>query len=84
LSSFMAIRTDRAGAEAIKIPTLLNSKLLIEIINNRFAVISQAPERSAYLRHLVGLVRIFLSVFGGKISEISSTPILAPKSAGRI
>jgi len=80
----MAIRTDRAGAEAIKIPTLLNSKLLIAIINKRFAMISQAPDKSAYLRQPVGLVRIFLSVLGGKRDETSNTPILAPKSAGRI
>ena len=80
----MAIRTDRAGADAINIPTLLNSKLLIAIINKRFPMISQAPERRAYLRQPVGLVNTFLSIFGGKINEISNTPILAPKSAGSI
>ena len=80
----MAIRTDRAGADAIKMPTLLNSKLLIAIINKRFAMISHVPERSAYLRQPTGLVNTFLSLFGEKINETSNTPILAPKSAGRI
>jgi len=80
----MAIRTDRAGADAIKMPTLLNSKLLIAIINKRFAMISQVPESSAYLRQPTGLVNTFLSLFGEKINETSNTPILAPKSAGKI
>ena len=80
----MAIRTDRAGAEAIKMPTLLNSKLLMAIINKRLAMISHVPERSANLRHPTGLVNTFLSLFGGKRDETSNTPILAPKSAGRI
>ena len=80
----MAIRTDRAGADAIKMPTLLNSKLLIAIKNKMFAKISQVPERSAYLRQPVGLVNTFLSLLGEKINETSNTPILAPKSAGRI
>ncbi len=80
----MAIRTDRAGADAIKIPTLLNSKLLIAIINKRFAMISHVPESSAYLRQPTGLVNTFLSLLGGKRNETSNTPILAPKSAGRI
>ena len=80
----MAIRTDRAGADAIKMPTLLNSKLLIAIINKRFAMISHEPESSAYLRQPVGLVNTFLSLFGEKINETSNTPILAPKSAGKI
>ncbi len=80
----MAIKTDRAGADAIKMPTLLNSKLLIAIINKRLAMISHVPERRAYLRQPTGLVNTFLSVFGEKINETSNTPILAPKSAGKI
>ena len=80
----MAIRTDRAGADAIKMPTLLNSKLLIAIINKRFAMISQVPERSAYLRQPTGLVNTFLSLFGEKIIEISNAPILAPNIAAKI
>ena len=80
----MAIRTDRAGADAIKMPTLLNSKLLIAIINKRFAMISQVPESSAYLRQPTGLVNTFLSLFGEKIIEISNAPILAPNIAAKI
>ena len=80
----MAIRTDRAGADAIKMPTLLNSKLLIANMKNRLAMISHVPERSANLRQPTGLVKTFLSLFGGKRNETSNTPILAPKSAGRI
>ncbi len=47
-------------------------------------MISHVPESSAYLRQPTGLVNTFLSVLGEKIIETSSTPILAPKSAGRI
>ena len=47
-------------------------------------MISQVPERSAYLRQPTGLVNTFLSLFGEKIIETSNTPILAPKSAGKI
>ena len=65
-------------------PTLLNSKLLIANMKNRLAMISHVPESSAYLRQPVGLVNTFLSVLGEKINETSKTPILAPKSAGRI
>ena len=36
----MAIRTDRAVADAMNMPTLLNSKLLIATINKMFAMIS--------------------------------------------
>ena len=65
-------------------PTLLNSKLLIAIINKMFAKISQVPERSAYLRQPTGLVNTFLSLLGEKINETSNTPILAPNNAGKI
>ena len=80
----MASKTDRAVADAMNMPTLLNSELLIATINKMFAMISHVPERRAYLRQPTGLVNTFLSVLGEKINETSKTPILAPKSAGRI
>ena len=36
----MAIRTDRAVADAMNMPTFLNSELLIATINKKFAMIS--------------------------------------------
>ena len=51
--NLIPIKAARAGAEAIKIPTLLNSKLAIANMKNRFADISQAPESSAYLRQFL-------------------------------
>ena len=47
-------------------------------------MISQVPDRSAYLRQPTGLANTFLSIFGAKITEISNTPILAPNRAGKI
>jgi hypothetical protein len=47
----MAIKADRAGAEAMKIPTLLNSRLLMASIKNIFATTSQRPESRANFCH---------------------------------
>ena len=80
----MATKTDRAGADAIMIATLFNSRLLIANIKNRLAMISNVPERIAYLRQPVGLVKSFLSSLGAKIKVKVITPILAPKRAGSI
>ena len=78
----MAIKADRAGAEAIKTPTLLNSKFVMAIMKNRFASISHEPESSAYF--FQPLVVVFWSLLGEKTIETSNTPILAPKRAAII
>ena len=48
-NNFMPIKEAKAGADAIKIPTLLKSKLLIAIRKKIFATTSNVPESSAYL-----------------------------------
>jgi hypothetical protein len=60
----MAIKAERAGAEAIKIPTLLNSKLLMASIKKIFATTSQRPEsRANFCQSLV----VGDGFLGGKI-----------------
>jgi hypothetical protein len=82
-SIFIAINVDRAGADAIKIPTLLNSRLLMAIIKNIFAITSQVPERSAYFLYSppFGITKPFL---GGKTKVRAKTPNLAPTKPPRI
>jgi len=82
-SIFIAINVDSAGADAIKIPTLLNSKLLMAIIKNIFAITSQVPERSAYFLYSppAGITKPFL---GGKTKDSAKTPNLAPTRPPRI
>jgi len=81
-SNLIAIKADRAGADAIKTPTLLNSKLVMAIKKSRLATTSNVPERSAYRFHPLPVVLSLL--FGEKIIETSNTPIRAPKRAAII
>ena len=77
----MPINEANAGVDAINIPTLLKSKLLIAIRKKTFATTSQAPDRRAYLAKLFELL---ILVFGAKIKVKQKTPIRAPNSAPSI
>ena len=85
-SNLIAISVESIGDAAIKMPTLLNSRLLIATINKIFAVISQTPEIKAYFFHSPGFATVvgIFSVVGLNTSETSSTPILTPKRAKSI